>query len=206
MKNAIKVLKKDIVLKDILHLPINIPYYDGDVNTYLYSSIISQQLSTKAAESIHNRFLDYYSGQNPSPSQLLDTAHEDLRQLGLSNSKAKYLKNVAEYFISSEVTSDSWLTKSNEEIIKELTSIKGVGIWTVQMVLMFCLARRDVFPVGDLGVSQSIIDLYGVKGDKKQINDKLIKIAEVWKPYRSIASLYLWSWRNFKLDNGQNNR
>jgi DNA-3-methyladenine glycosylase II len=202
MKNAIKVLEKDIILKDILHLPVTIPYYDGDVNTYLYSSIISQQLSTKAAKSIYNRFLNHFSGEHPKPEQLLNTEHEVLRSIGLSNSKAKYLHNVAEYFQENNITHESWAKKEDDEIITALTSIKGVGIWTVQMVLMFCLARKDVFPIGDLGVRQSIIELYNVKGDKKQINERLLKIAATWKPYRSIASLYLWSWRNFKTDNG----
>ena len=196
MKEATVVLSKDPVLQKTLHLPINIPYYDGDVNTYLYSSIISQQLSVKAADSIYNRFLNHYGGNSPIPDQLLDTDVETLRSLGLSFSKANYLHNVANHFLENDHSPESWHKKTDEEIIKELTSIKGVGVWTVQMVLMFCLARRDVFPILDLGVRNSMIELFEVKGDKKAINKKLVKLADRWKPYRSIASLYLWSYRN----------
>ncbi len=195
MQKAIEVLKKDMVMKDILHLPVTIPYYDGDVNAYLYSSIISQQLSTKAADAIYSRFLDFFEGNSPSPAQLLNTEDSDLRMLGLSNSKTKYIKEVATYF-SENKNQKSWDEMTDVEIIMELSSIKGVGVWTVQMVLMFCLARRDVFPILDLGVRQSAVELYRVKGDKKAVQKKLLKIAEPWKPYRSIASLYLWSWRN----------
>ena len=202
MQKAIQVLKKDTVLKDILHLPINVPYYDGDVNAYLYSSIISQQLSTKAAESIYNRFLDHYEGNSPTPYLLINTDDQVLRSLGLSNAKTKYMKNVADYFVNNKHDIDSWQQFSDNEIVEKLTTIKGVGVWTVQMVLMFCLARKDVFPILDLGVRQSAIELYNIEGDKKSVNLSILKIAAHWKPYRSIASLYLWSWRNQKGKNG----
>ena len=196
MKDAIKHLANDPILESILHIDVNIPYYDGDVNTYLYSSIISQQLSTKAADAIYARFLEHFDGNSPSPDVLLNTDKDTLRVLGLSNAKTKYLHNVAEYFKEHPRDSNDWEALSNEEIIAELTQIKGVGVWTVQMVLMFCLARRDIFPILDLGVRNSMIELYEVEGDKKELNQHLIQIAEKWKPYRSIASLYLWAWRN----------
>lgn len=193
MEKAIKILKKDHILKDILDLPIDIPTYDGHVDTYLYSSIISQQLSIQSAKAIHDRFLDHF-GEKPPPEQIINTPDEDLRDIGLSRSKANYIKNVATYFKDND--DQDWDNMTDDEIIKELTTIKGVGVWTVQMVLMFCLARRDVFPILDLGVRESAIELYGIQGDKKSIEKQLIKIAEKWRPYRSIASLYLWSYRN----------
>ena len=196
LTDAIQVLSKDDTLRTILKIDINIPYYDGDVNAYLYSSIISQQLSTKAAEAIYGRFLDYFDGATPSPDTLLNTDKDTLRTLGLSKPKANYLHNVASYFQENQKTAEEWASKTDDEVITELTSIKGVGVWTVQMVLMFSLGRRDVFPILDLGVRNSMINLYQVKGDKKVVNKKLLKIAEKWKPYRSIASLYLWAWRN----------
>jgi DNA-3-methyladenine glycosylase II len=196
IKEAIKILSKDPILERILHIDINIPYYDGDVNAYLYSSIISQQLSTKAADAIYNRFLNHFDGTTPTPQMLLDTDKDTLRLLGLSNAKTKYIQNVALHFLENPKIEHSWSEMSNEEIIRELTEIKGVGVWTVQMVLMFCLARRDVFPKLDLGVRNSMIELYKIEGEKKDVHDKLLKIADTWKPYRSIASLYLWAWRN----------
>lgn len=196
IKEANKILSKDPILQKLLHLDIHLPYYDGDVNAYLYSSIISQQLSTKAADAIYRRFLNHFDGATPSPQNLLDTDKDTLRLLGLSNAKTKYLQNVALYFLENPDHMQNWPEKSNDKIIAELTTIKGVGVWTVQMVLMFCLARRDVFPLLDLGVRTSIISLYNVKGEKKDVLEKLLKIANKWKPYRSIASLYLWAWRN----------
>lgn len=201
MQKAIQLLKKDPVLKDILHNPINVPYYDGDVNAYLYSSIISQQLSLKAAASIYNRFLNQFEGSSPDPDTLLNTDNTTLRSLGLSNAKTKYIKNVAQYFIDNLQNDESWQKLSNQEIIDQLTSIKGVGIWTVQMVLIFCLARKDVFPYLDLAIRASVIELYMVEGDKKEVKKSILEIAEHWKPYRSIASLYLWSWRNHREKN-----
>jgi len=196
LAEAKKILSQDETLQTILDIDINIPYYDGDVNAYLYSSIISQQLSTKAAASIYGRFLDYFDGNTPSPETLLNTDKDTLRTLGLSRPKTNYLQNVAAYFQENPSSNEYWASKTDEEIIKELSSIKGVGVWTVQMVLMFCLGRRDVFPILDLGVRNSMIALYKVKGEKKAIDKRLIKIAKKWAPYRSIASLYLWAWRN----------
>lgn len=195
---AVKILKRDQIIKEILHLPLNIPQYDGDVNAYLYSSIISQQLSVKAADAIYNRFLQIFDFQSPAPELLLETPAEILKTSGISNSKIKYLCNVATFFKENKFSEDSWIQMSDEYIIKLLTSIKGVGVWTVEMVLIFCLARRDVFPVGDLGVRNAIIDLYHLEAEGKRLLADLNKIAEPWKPYRSIASLYLWSWRNNK--------
>ncbi|GLR18984.1 DNA-3-methyladenine glycosylase family protein [Portibacter lacus] len=196
MKEVINVLKKDRVLRTILHIDINIPYFDGDVNAYLYSSIISQQLSTKAADAIYNRFLNHFDGSSPTPETILNTDKDTLRVLGLSKAKTNYIQNVAAYFLEKNTDEAFWLQKTNDEIIKELTQIKGVGVWTVQMVLIFCLARKDVFPILDLGVRNSMIDLYKVEGDKKTINHKLNTIADGYRPYRTIASLYLWAWRN----------
>ncbi len=196
MKDAILHLGKDPILKATLHLDINIPYFDGEVNAYLYSSIISQQLSTIAADAIFTRFLNHFDGNSPTPEVLLACDYETLRSLGLSNAKTKYIRNVASYFLENPRPLEYWSTKTDAEVITELTSIKGVGEWTVQMVLIFCLARRDVFPILDLAVRNSAIELYQLEGEKKSVHKRLIKIAEEWRPYRSIASLYLWAWRN----------
>ncbi|WP_235298485.1 DNA-3-methyladenine glycosylase family protein [Portibacter marinus] len=196
LAQAKEVLQKDPVMRRIIHIEIDVPFFDGDVNAYLYSSIISQQLSTKAADAIYSRFLNHFDGNSPSPDQLLAVDFESLRSLGLSNAKVRYISNVAEHFKTNSVEPQHWHKKSNDQIIKELTAIKGVGVWTVQMVLIFCLARRDVFPILDLGVRNSAIDLYNLTGEKQKINQQLLEIAEAWRPFRSFASLYLWRWRN----------
>lgn len=192
-------LRKDKVLKKIID-KIELPVRSKKANVYdsLIGSIVSQQLSVKAASTIHSRFLDLYGGATPSPHQILATDFETMRAAGLSGQKSKYLKNLAEYFLTNPIDNKHWLKKSDEQIIAELSSIKGIGVWTVQMMLMFNLGRPDVFPVDDLIIRQFIIKYYKVEADnKKDELHKLHKIAEKWSPYRSHACLYLWASKDF---------
>lgn len=161
------------------------------------SAIMSQQLSTKVADTLHRRFLELYGEAEPTPEQILETPHETLRAIGLSNAKAIYVKEVARHFIEQGL-SDALLQKmSDAEVIEELTKIKGVGVWTVQMILMFSLARPDVFPSGDFGIQQAMIRLYKLRTtDKKKMIARMEKIALAWSPYRTVASMYLWQWKD----------
>ncbi len=119
-----------------------------------------------------------------------------MRQVGLSRQKASYIKNVANFFLEEKIDSKDWAAKIDEDILETLTQIKGVGTWTVEMILMFTLDRQDVFPVGDLGIQNAMIALYDIKGDKKELKSKLIEIAEPWKPHRTLACRYLWEWKD----------
>jgi DNA-3-methyladenine glycosylase II len=160
----------------------------------LCNSIMSQQLSVKVAAVFQQRFLDLYNGKNPSPQQILDTPIETLRSIGLSNAKANYVHNVCNFFITEKIT-DSMLHKmSNAEIIKLLTQIKGIGSWTVEMILMFSMAREDVFAVDDLAIQQTMCKLYTIDAtDKKAMKAKMITISNKWIPYRTYACRYLWN-------------
>lgn len=165
----------------------------------LCSSIMSQQLSTKVAKVIYQRFLNLYGGKEPTPKQISETPVETLRSIGLSNAKASYVHNVCKFFVDNKIT-DARLNKmDNEEVIDLLTQIKGVGRWTVEMILMFTLGREDVFSIDDLGIRQSVIKLYKLNiSDKKALREKMMRISDKWKPYRTYACRYLWGWKDAK--------
>jgi len=163
---------------------------------YLCYSIMSQQLSTKVARVIRQRFLDIY-GKEPSPQEIVDTPFEKLRAIGMSNAKANYVQNVARFELEKGMDHKKLSRLNNEEVIEYLTQIKGVGRWTTEMLLMFALCREDIFAVDDLGLQQAVIGLYGLKHRKKKIMlQKIAKIAEQWSPYRTYACLYLWRWKD----------
>ena len=157
----------------------------------LLGSIISQQLSTYAASSIHKRFMDFFKN-NPQPEFILRTDDSALRLLGLSNAKVKYVKDLSEKILSGEVKLKGFAKMSDDDIIAELTKVKGIGEWTAHMFLLFTLGRLDILPFGDLGIRKSIMVNYRLKKlpDEKKI--KLIAKNNNWHPYCSIASLYLW--------------
>lgn len=163
----------------------------------LMASIMSQQLSTKVAKVIFHRFLDLYKGKEPKPQQVLDTPFETLRGIGLSNAKVSYVQNVAQFFIDHKITDKKLLQMDNESIIELLTSIKGVGKWTVEMLLMFTLGREDVFAVDDLGIQQAMCKLYKISAnDKKKMKARMLKLSAAWSPYRTYACLHLWKWKD----------
>lgn len=163
----------------------------------LIASIMSQQLSTKVAKVIFYRFLDLYNKKEPKPQQVINTPLETLRAIGLSNAKANYVKNVAAFCLEHKITDKKLLQLSNQEIIDLLTQIKGVGKWTVEMLLMFSLGREDVFAVDDLGIQQAMIKLYHLDtSNKKILKEKMLKIAEKWSPYKTYACLHLWAWKD----------
>jgi DNA-3-methyladenine glycosylase II len=165
-------------------------YYD------LLESIVSQQLSVKAASTIFNRFTALFPDQYPHPDLLQQLEPEVLRAAGLSNQKAGYLKNVATFSALYDLENHGWDSMSDEEIVKFLTQIKGVGTWTVQMLLMFSLGRPDVFPIDDLGIQQGMVRLFRIEGTGKPLRQKMLEYAEPWRPYRTVACRYLWKWKD----------
>jgi len=193
-KEILNHLKNDDILyQAIINLDTEIrPELDIDIYHSLLSSIVSQQLSTKVVRIIWNRFTDLFVEGYPDPEILLSKDHDILRGIGLSNSKANYVKNVAEFKLTNDMSFDFLQTKSDEEIIAYLSQIKGVGKWTVQMILMFPMDRPNVFPVDDLGIQNAMKGLYSIALEKKELKAKMIEIASVWEPYRTLASKYLW--------------
>jgi DNA-3-methyladenine glycosylase II len=159
----------------------------------LVGSIISQQLSVKAADTIERRFCELFgSSEMPSPEQILTKDVDELRTVGLSRGKAVYVRDLAEHVLDGSVKLDQFSDKSNEEIIKELTAVKGIGVWTAHMFLMFCMGRLDVLAVGDLGIRNGIMKLYGLS--HAPTPEEITEIARKnhWHPYESIACWYIW--------------
>ena len=163
----------------------------------LCASIMSQQLSTKVAEVLFRRFLELYGKKEPTPAQIAATPHATLRGIGLSNAKAQYVLNVAQFVLEQKLTDKKLMALPDEEIIQLLTQIKGVGRWTVEMLLMFTLGREDVFAPDDYGIQQAMIKLYKLDGSsKKELRQHMLRISEGWKPYRTYACMHLWQWKD----------
>ena len=163
----------------------------------LCASIMSQQLSTKVAKVIFHRFLDLYGGEEPTPEQIVATPLETLRGIGLSNAKAQYVLNVAQFCMEHNLDDQKLKKMGNEEITDLLTQIKGVGKWTVEMLLMFTLGREDVFSEDDYGIQTAMKKLYKLDdSNKRELKAAMQKIASKWSPYRTYACLHLWQWKD----------
>jgi len=185
--------KDDILYKAILGLDKEVkPELDIDIYHSLLGSIVSQQLSTKVVKIIWRRFTDLFVDGYPDAESLLSKDHDMLRGIGLSNNKARYVKNVAEFKLANDMSFDYLRSLEDEHIIDYLTQIKGVGKWTVQMILMFPMDRPNVFPVDDLGIQNAMKSLYNIDLEKKELKLRMNEIAGVWDPYKTVASKYLW--------------
>jgi DNA-3-methyladenine glycosylase II len=200
LANYILHLSKDKKLKKLIEAQQ--PYalsVQKKVYLNICTAILSQQLSTKVARVLHKRFLDIYGGKDPSAKQILETPATIFRNIGFSNAKASYVHNVCRFFIDNNITDARLYKMSDDEIMDLLIQIKGVGKWTVEMILMFTLGREDIFAMDDLGLKQSVIKLYNIKEtDKKLLREKIEKISLRWSPYRTYACKYLWGWKDEK--------
>jgi DNA-3-methyladenine glycosylase II len=198
MLNYISHLSKDKKLQKIIAVqPIQQIVTRPHVYLRLCASIISQQLSTKVADVIYSRFLLLYTNKKPTLQQIIDTPFDTLRSIGLSNAKANYVKNVCVFFIHEKITDKKLQAMDDAAIIKYLTQIKGVGQWTVEMILMFTLGRENVFAADDLVIQQSMAKLYHIDmGNKKECKQKMLQIASKWSPYKTYACKYLWGYKD----------
>ncbi|MEP7320947.1 MAG: DNA-3-methyladenine glycosylase 2 family protein [Saprospiraceae bacterium] len=162
----------------------------------LVESIVYQQLSIKAAATIYKRLLAKFPDEKLDLLKLSRMKTETLRSVGLSYQKADYMRNIANFFLSAENQGIDWHSMPEDELLKRLTVIKGVGIWTVQMIMISPMGKLDVFPAQDLGVQQGIVRLYNLTETGKPLIKKMHEIAESWRPYRTIACMYLWRWKD----------
>ncbi|MFP4212054.1 MAG: DNA-3-methyladenine glycosylase family protein [Alkalispirochaeta sp.] len=165
------------------------PRRDGDLYIDLIDGIVSQQLSVKAAAAIMGRFLALFPDGRPEPGAVRSRDEETLRGVGLSRPKIRYLYGITEAIETGEINLPEIARLGDEEFIREITRLKGVGRWTAEMLLIFSLGRRDVFSLGDLGLRTAVSRLYEVD---REDYDAIAKIASSWKPYRSLACHYLW--------------
>jgi DNA-3-methyladenine glycosylase II len=162
-----------------------------DLYGALVRSIVGQQLSTKAAVAIYGRLMDRYGGRTPTPAEVLADDPDELRiAAGLSHAKVAYLRSLAEHVLEGALRLDRLEQLSDEEVIAELTAVRGIGTWSAHMFLMFQLQRPDVLPVGDLGIRRAFMVRYGFA--KLPGAAEMEQIAESWRPYRTLACRFLW--------------
>ncbi len=170
--------------------PLRQSFSEASYFVDLVDSIISQQLSGKAAATIFGRFKKLFKEELINPQELLKIPDQKIRTAGISFSKIKYIKGIAQEIINNKLDLKSFESLTDEEVIGELVKLKGVGQWTAEMFLMFTLGRTDVFSTGDLGLQNAIIKIY--KLEEKPNKEKLLEISGKWSPHRTIASRILW--------------
>lgn len=158
----------------------------------LVESIISQQLSVKAAASILKRFLVLFGGQFPEPQAILEKTEEELRTSGLSGAKVRYIQDLAMHVEGGNIRFGHLDYLSNDEVIKELTAVKGIGEWTAHMFLMFCMGRLDVLAIGDLGIRMGIKKLYNLADVPTPLQVASFSKQQKWHPYETVACWYIW--------------
>jgi DNA-3-methyladenine glycosylase II len=157
----------------------------------LVRSIVGQQLSTKAARSIYKRLTDRFGGRTPTPAEVLADDPEELKAAaGLSRAKVSFLRSLAEHVLDGTLELDKLDGLPDEEVISELVAVRGIGEWSAHMFLMFHLHRPDILAVGDLGIRRSVERAYGL--DELPDRELLEKLAEPWRPYRTLACEFLW--------------
>lgn len=197
--NTLEVAKRhllavDPILGRVIERLDELPPFTPHTNYYqaLVSSIIGQQLSVKAAATIRQRFIDLFGGTFPSPDAILKKDDEALRSVGLSRPKIGYIKDLALHIQNGSIDFSAFDSLPNQTIINELTQVKGVGVWTVHMFLMFCMGRLDILPSGDLGIRNGIKKLYNLEMPPSP--DDVVTLAKnrSWAPYESVASWYIW--------------
>ena len=169
--------------------------FRGDLPSDSYATLIraiaGQQLSNAAAAAIYNRLLARYGGRPPAPAEILAEDPEELRVAGgLSHAKVRYLRSLAEHVLDGSLDLDSLDDLPDDEVIAALVAVKGIGLWSAQMFLIIHLRRPDVLPVGDLGIRKAVMNLYGLPALPGPA--ELVAIGEPWRPYRTLACLYLW--------------
>jgi DNA-3-methyladenine glycosylase II len=187
------LLRRDPVLAALIrrHGPCGlVDARRADHFTALVRAITFQQLSTKAASTIYGRMVALMPDGAPSPQAFATLTDEQLRAAGVSRQKGGYLRDLCEKVSTRVLDLDTLDALSDEEVIASLVTVKGIGRWSAEMFLIFRLLRPDVLPVGDLGILTAVQKAYGLR--KRPSPERLRKIGEAWRPYRSVASWYLW--------------
>lgn len=192
MDKALKHFKKaDPALYEVALLVKLTPHPKSkDYFVDIVESIISQQLSIKAADTIFGRFKKLFPKKNITAKQVLKIPDEKMRECGISYSKIKYIKGVAQAVEEKTINLTKLDSMTDEEVITEMIKLKGIGVWTAEMFLIFTLGRTDVFSAGDLGLQNAMIKIYKLDPNPKK--EILIEISQKWSPYRTTASRILW--------------
>ncbi len=193
LNKALRHLKKDPILSHLISEFGVINYQPpSDRFENLVSTIIGQQLSNKAAETIYNRFLKLFPSGQFNPRQILDLPDASLRSCGTSWAKVKSLKDLSAKVLSGQVQLNKLDKLSDGEVIEHLVQVTGIGRWTAEMKLMFTLQRPDILPLDDVGIQNAFVKHYKLNRKHKNLQQKMLKIGESWRPYRTLACWYLW--------------
>lgn len=193
-----KHLAKDRRFKPLLKNQIVIPTRQKNITLKLVGSILSQQLSIQVAKVMLKRFLELFGGKEPTAQQILTVPLSTIKAIGISQRKAEYIHNVAQFVVDYKLTDKKLEKMADEDIIDTLIQIKGVGRWTVEMLLIFGLGREDVFALDDLGVQKGVQKMYHLEHLRgKELKAKMLEISQKWSPYRSYACLYLWNFQGW---------
>jgi len=192
VKLAVKYLSRDNDLKTLIdHFGVITLKRRRNYFKSLLRSIIHQQLSSKAAGTIENRFLELYNASRyPSPEEVLKTPAEVIQNVGISRMKTEYIRGLAKVIVDRDIRLDKLTELSNDEVGTVLKQVRGIGQWTVDMFLIFSLNRPDVFPLNDLGIQKGLMLFLGRA--KYLDRESMLSYSEKWKPYRTLVSLYLW--------------
>ena len=188
------ILKKDPVMRKMIARsgPLKPARKSGNLYYTLLRSVAGQQLSVKAADTIFKRFESLFGSEGPVPENVIKCSEVRLRSVGFSLQKAGYIKSIAVHAEAGWLEGRTLSRMEDEALIKHLTAIKGVGIWTAQMVMMFAMQRQDVFPVDDLGIRLSMLQHYGLKLEGAALKKWMHATAEKWRPCRTLACRHLW--------------
>ena len=190
VEDYIKILQKDRIMKKIIQNvgPCTIRKIPNPFEA-LIDGIITQQISDSAGQAIALRFRQFFNGKFPTPQMILEYNEIELKSVGLSRMKSQYILDISQKVISGELNFKKFTKLEDEEIISELIKIRGIGRWTAEMYLIFGLGRKDIFPLGDLGLINGIKKIYSL--NNPDISD-IKNISNKWKPYRTFGTWYIW--------------
>jgi DNA-3-methyladenine glycosylase II len=196
-----EVCHRDPIM-DWLSSKISLPVLSATKDLFqdIIRAIIAQQLSTKAAATIFTRFMSITPTEDSLSGFILNVNPQILREAGISSQKCTYIQEVATYFEKHALFDGNWQEWRDEEIVETLTKIKGVGVWTVQMLLIFSLNRNDVFPPDDLAIQQQMAKYYKLSSRGNVLKKEMCAIAESWRPHRSLASRLLWASKGIEVN------
>ncbi len=199
MTEAKKTLKKDPILGKVI-ATVTLPkiIFRSCLFQEICRTLVYQQLSIKAGDAIYSRFYHLLKNEQYTPEDVLKHDVSDLRQCGLSGQKASYILNTAQFFKDKNHTIDHWKTKERKEVYDSLISIKGIGPWTAKITLLSALEDPDIFVIEDLTLRNVVTHLYSLDAADKNLNKNIQAISEKWRPFRSVASRYLWAWKDQK--------
>lgn len=176
-----------------------LPSAGGALHLLLMQSIVGQQLHVKAAETIWRRLLEHFGQPYPTAAEIYALPSAQMRSAGLSGSKCESIYQLCELLMKECIDDAFWLEAEQSDIIAKICSVKGIGLWTAEMFLLFACGRSDIFSKGDFALKDATIKLYDISLKGRELNQEIDSISALWSPYRSYAALILWAWRDVEL-------